>query len=107
MLCINSTYKLVSGNVPHHGMNTQRFAFLVALEDFRQSLAGFTQPMQELIQACWQRAPDRRPSFDHLCTALDKLSESNFMYVSGEGRGEREMVCFCSLDLHFLFFLQS
>lgn len=86
------TIQIVSGNVPHHGMTTQRFAFLVALEDFRQNLTGFTQPMQGLIQACWQRAPERRPSFDQVCSALEQLSDSDFVYVR-ESRLVKRLIC--------------
>lgn len=70
----------MSGQEPHKGMTSQRFAFLVAIEDFRQSLAGFTQPMHDLISACWHRNPENRPSFTLICSALEKLSENDFMY---------------------------
>jgi serine/threonine protein kinase len=92
--------ELVTRQIPFGGEEPVRIAMMVLVNDARPVLpADLNASLRDLIVHCWQRDPDRRPTFDEIVErfvrdkiALDGTDIAQFAeYVAQKTAGQSEL----------------
>ena len=67
-------WEMLTGECPYEGMSAIQCALAVLNRDLRPDVPQWCPPaLSALIQACWDKNPDRRPSFAQIIMALDAM----------------------------------
>lgn len=67
-------WEMLTGECPYEGMSAIQCALAVLNRDLRPNVPQWCPPaLSALIQACWDKNPDRRPSFAQIIMALDAM----------------------------------
>lgn len=70
-------YELTTGKDPHHDLEPQKFANMVAYENYRPPIPE-TNRWTKLIGKCWDQDASVRPSFKEILNQYLNLEESKF-----------------------------
>ncbi|WOK99829.1 serine/threonine-protein kinase HT1 [Canna indica] len=69
-------WELTTAVVPYQGMTPVQAAYAVSEKNLRPPLSTSCSPvLNHLIKRCWSANPAKRPDFDYIVSALEKLDE--------------------------------
>lgn len=98
-------WELLTREVPFHGLNDFRIAWMVCEEGVRLPIpASCPKPFATLMRDCWAYEPSRRPDFKVLNILLNSYVINKYLvyvfsgYSTDIGKGSTEHRCFQSLE---------
>ncbi|XP_063226327.1 mitogen-activated protein kinase kinase kinase 11-like [Bacillus rossius redtenbacheri] len=78
-------WELLTGETPYKGIDALAVAYGVAVNKLKLPIPSTCpQPWRELMEACWESDPHRRPSFEEILVALDGIVHSAFTQTPHE-----------------------
>ncbi|KAK7874087.1 hypothetical protein R5R35_004630 [Gryllus longicercus] len=78
-------WELLTGETPYKGIDALAVAYGVAVNKLTLPIPSTCpQPWRQLMEACWESDPHRRPAFDHVLAALDSIAHSAFTQTPHE-----------------------
>jgi len=78
-------WEIVSGNAPFKGLDPTQIVAQVLTYNLRPSIPeSVNLPLKSLITRCWDRIPDRRPSFDEIV----RLFQTGQILIDGSDKKE-------------------
>jgi len=67
-------YEIVVQSKPHSGQNPKRVGALIRDQGLTPKIPEDCPPkLRELMEMCWKKQPDQRPSFETICEFLEQL----------------------------------
>ncbi|KAK5643062.1 hypothetical protein RI129_006907 [Pyrocoelia pectoralis] len=78
-------WELLTGETPYKGIDTLAVAYGVAVNKLTLPIPSTCpQPWRDLMEACWESDPHRRPTFEEILDALDNIVHSSFTQTPHE-----------------------
>ncbi|GJQ82318.1 hypothetical protein Trydic_g392 [Trypoxylus dichotomus] len=78
-------WELLTGETPYKGIDTLAVAYGVAVNKLTLPIPSTCpQPWRDLMEACWESDPHRRPTFEEILNDLDRIVHSSFTQTPHE-----------------------
>lgn len=78
-------WELLTGETPYKGIHTMTVAYGVAVNKLTLPIPSTCpEPWKNLMEACWDSDPHRRPTFDNILMELDGIIHSAFTQTPDE-----------------------
>ncbi|KAF5308833.1 hypothetical protein FQR65_LT00533 [Abscondita terminalis] len=78
-------WELLTGETPYKGIDTLAVAYGVAVNKLTLPIPSTCpQPWRDLMEACWESDPHRRPTFEEILDQLDNIVHSSFTQTPHE-----------------------